>query len=358
MVVETKEKEPEEMIKEIVPVANESLLKLGQYISVMEAATLSKAIVAAQLFDAKNPEEVLVKIMAGQELGIGPIFAVNNLYVVNKRISMQADIVLALLGVRGFVWEFKYDNEDKPTVCEFIVSSPNPRQKPIKSRFTLADAAKAGLLGKDNWKKYPKRMLRSRAVTAGARDTGIFGGMAYTPEELEEIKVTEVKTVKTASHKDEVVPATVIEGSFTEEPVPTPAPGPETIEKTHLDFEKICPQLFNMYGDMLQECWEHHESWDEVPGEFGQYRKHGDKDTYCKFNDRIKSVLSPIIQAKFGQETDAKLTKEDLAKTLNNRMNTYLKEHYDGRTWSKLDEVEKITCLETMLREGYDANRK
>ncbi|NJO31398.1 MAG: recombinase RecT [Richelia sp. SL_2_1] len=46
----------------------------------------------------------------------------------------------------------------------------------------------AGLLGKDNWKKWPSDMMFARALTRGARRycPDVFGGPAYTKEELED----------------------------------------------------------------------------------------------------------------------------------------------------------------------------
>lgn len=49
------------------------------------------------------------------------------------------------------------------------------------------EAQEAGLLGKDNWKKYASDMLFARAISRGAKryTPGIFGGSpVYTPDEL------------------------------------------------------------------------------------------------------------------------------------------------------------------------------
>jgi hypothetical protein len=55
------------------------------------------------------------------------------------------------------------------------------------SSFTIQEAQEAGLLGKDNWKKYPSDMLFARAISRGAKRfaPGIFGGTAvYTADEM------------------------------------------------------------------------------------------------------------------------------------------------------------------------------
>jgi hypothetical protein len=52
--------------------------------------------------------------------------------------------------------------------------------------FALADAERAGLLGKSNWKKHPGPMLWARAVSQLCRMlfADCFAGASYTPEEL------------------------------------------------------------------------------------------------------------------------------------------------------------------------------
>jgi len=51
----------------------------------------------------------------------------------------------------------------------------------------MEDAGNAGLIARDNWKKYPRNMLFSRAMSNGAKwhcpDVGA-GAPIYTPDEL------------------------------------------------------------------------------------------------------------------------------------------------------------------------------
>jgi hypothetical protein len=54
--------------------------------------------------------------------------------------------------------------------------------------WTFEQARKAGLTGKDNWKNYPRAMLRARVVSEGIRT--VFPGVVlgvYTPEEVQDI---------------------------------------------------------------------------------------------------------------------------------------------------------------------------
>jgi hypothetical protein len=54
--------------------------------------------------------------------------------------------------------------------------------------WTFEQAKQAGLTGKDNWKNYPRAMLRARVVSEGIRT--VFPGVVlgvYTPEEVQDI---------------------------------------------------------------------------------------------------------------------------------------------------------------------------
>ena len=55
--------------------------------------------------------------------------------------------------------------------------------------FTIKDAAKAGIVNKEVWKSYPRNMLFARAVSNGARLYCADIVTAYTPEEVEDIRV-------------------------------------------------------------------------------------------------------------------------------------------------------------------------
>jgi hypothetical protein len=51
--------------------------------------------------------------------------------------------------------------------------------------FTIEDAKRAGLSSNSNYSKFPKAMLRSRAITAGLKSIGWEGAVgAYDPDEL------------------------------------------------------------------------------------------------------------------------------------------------------------------------------
>jgi hypothetical protein len=60
-------------------------------------------------------------------------------------------------------------------------SAPNS----LTIRWTIDDAKRAGLHGKDNWKNYPRQMLSARVISEGVdKCYPAAGGLLYTPEEV------------------------------------------------------------------------------------------------------------------------------------------------------------------------------
>jgi hypothetical protein len=116
-----------------------------------------------------KPEQVLVAIMAGAELGLAPFQAVQSFAVVNNRPSIWGDAIPALLWSRGFKLKEWFDNEDEPTKAICRITRPDGEE--IERTYSVGDAKKAGLLGKQGpWQTNQKRMLQMRARAFAARD--------------------------------------------------------------------------------------------------------------------------------------------------------------------------------------------
>jgi hypothetical protein len=142
------------------------------------------ALVASSAYfsDAKEAAQAAVKIMAGAELGIGPIASMRGIDIIKGEVSLAAGMVAALVRRSG-VYDYRvveWTNE----ACE-IVFTRKGRPLTPPSIFTLQDAERANLKG-DNYRKFPRNMLFARAMTNGARVhcPEVFVGAVYTQDEL------------------------------------------------------------------------------------------------------------------------------------------------------------------------------
>jgi hypothetical protein len=142
------------------------------------------ALVASSAYfsDAREAAQAAVKIMAGAELGIGPIASMRGIDIIKGEVSLSAGMVAAMVRRSG-VYDYRVERWDNEA-CE-IVFTRNRRPLTPSSVFTLDDAKRAGLAG-PNYQKFPRNMLFARAMTNGARVhcPEVFVGAVYTPDEL------------------------------------------------------------------------------------------------------------------------------------------------------------------------------
>lgn len=131
-----------------------------------------------------KPDAVVAAILTGREMGIGPMQALRQIHMIDGRPAFSADLMLAKMRAGGVV---------------IIESSVTDERAHIKARrsdtgeeadieWTVADAEKAGLLSKKNWRTYKSDMLWARAVGRLARRLGsdLLGGLVYSKEEMED----------------------------------------------------------------------------------------------------------------------------------------------------------------------------
>lgn len=135
-------------------------------------------------------EKVFAALQWGHELGLTPMVAVNNIAVINGKPTLSADIMCAVVKrspeYGGIKW---IEMSDTKAECEITRILPNGEKETIPSTFTIEDAEKAGLLEKDVWKKYTKRMLKHRCLSYGLKDMfpDLLAGL-YDPEEMESVQ--------------------------------------------------------------------------------------------------------------------------------------------------------------------------
>lgn len=128
-----------------------------------------------------TPEQALAIIMTGRELGIGPMHALRSIAVIKGKPTISSELMLALFKRAGGRATWKHSDEQQAEL-EFV----HPNGDTHRERFTTQDAQRAGLLDKAMWQRYPKAMLRARALAAGLRAVApdVIAG-TYTAEELD-----------------------------------------------------------------------------------------------------------------------------------------------------------------------------
>ena len=143
--------------------------------TLVESGFLPKAI--------NTPQKCVAVIMKGRELGIPTMQALAHIHIVDGKPTLSAELMLSLILEHPEADIEFVQNDAKACV---IRVGDRLRIKGGAVSFTISDAADAQLLGRDNWKKYPRAMLRSRAISEMARTyfADVISGVSYTPEEL------------------------------------------------------------------------------------------------------------------------------------------------------------------------------
>ena len=153
-------------------------------LTLRETMDLGSVLVKSGYFkDASDASQAVVKVLAGREMGFGPIASMQGIHIIQGKPTTGANLLGASIKRSG-----RYDYrvpELTDTVAE-IAFFENGKEVG-RSRFSMDDAKAAGLTGKDNWRKFPRNMLFARALSNGARwyCPDVFSGVTpYTPEEL------------------------------------------------------------------------------------------------------------------------------------------------------------------------------
>jgi hypothetical protein len=150
-----------------------------------EVLTLGKTLAASGYFnDTRDAAQAAVKVLAGQELGLGPIASMTGIYIVKGRVTMSANLMAAQIKRSGRYNYRVTTMTNDAVVVEFYEGG----QSIGVSSYTADDAKAAGLWGSsDPWKKSPRNMLFARAMSNGAKwfTPDIFAGPVYTPDEME-----------------------------------------------------------------------------------------------------------------------------------------------------------------------------
>lgn len=138
----------------------------------------------------RKPGNILVALQWGAEIGLQPLQALQNIACINGRPAIWGDAMIALVRQSGLMDFIK----EEQTATEATCTVKRKGEEPVTTTFSMEDAKKAGLSGKQGpWSQYPKRMMQLRARAYALRDVfpDVLKGMAIAEEEQDkEIDVT------------------------------------------------------------------------------------------------------------------------------------------------------------------------
>jgi hypothetical protein len=197
--------------------------------SMGEAIEFSKMISSSGMVPAAykgKPQDILVAIQWGYEVGLQPMQALQNIAVINGKPSVYGDAAIALVKAdprcRGVKETIEGEGEKMVARC-VVRRAYGDEIEETEATFSVDDAKRAKLWGQQGpWSQYPKRMLAMRARGFAIRD-------AFPDAMKGMITAEEAQDYPTKAPRD-VTPAP--------EPLPQPEPEPD-IEPHVEDAETI-----------------------------------------------------------------------------------------------------------------------
>lgn len=168
------------MTGELVPYQQQSSLELAP-----SAWKLAEKIAGTDFVPPAlrgKPEAVLACILAGHEAGVSPLQALSKIHVIEGRPAMSSELMRALVLQHGH--ELVYP--ELSTTRVIAEGRRRGTERWTRVEWTMDDARRGGLDGKQNWRKWPRAMLTARATAELCRMIfpDVLAGISYTIEEL------------------------------------------------------------------------------------------------------------------------------------------------------------------------------
>lgn len=227
--------------------------------SMPECLDLAKTLAATGLYG--SAPQCLLKILAGRELGVGPISSLQSIHITGDgKLIVGAHIRAVTIRASG-----RYDfriTEQSDTVCavEFLRKGLSGWEVLGVERLTLDEAKKKGWhlaangKVKSPWEKTPKNMLFARCITNGYKFycPDIDTVATYDPDEFDVAptveseftpKTTESEPTKFVPAPEPTSAAPTAEPTAVGTPVEVTTPISKTISKEHYEqIVKICKE--------------------------------------------------------------------------------------------------------------------
>ena len=178
---------------------------------------LSKSTMVPKAYQNK-PEDVLVAVQWGYELGLAPLQALQNIATINGKPSVYGDAAMALVQNSPVCEDVKeyFEGEGTSNPIAVCVAKRKNRTEVI-SKYSVEDAKRAGLWNKQGpWTQYPKRMLQMRARGFALRDAfpDVLKGLITVEEAQdypEDTPVAQASQIKHANPLDAIPAVSVSE---------------------------------------------------------------------------------------------------------------------------------------------------
>jgi len=180
---------------------------MSNIVPLADIQKMAEVAATSKMFGFKNPQEAMAIMLLCQAENLHPAIAMRDFHVIQGRPALKADAMLARFQQAGGKVEWKVYTD-----AEVTGVFSHPQGGSLEVTWTLAQAKSIGIAGKDNWKNYPRAMLRARCLSEGIR--AVYPGCVvgvYTPEEVQDFEPRKTVDMGTAERVDEVTQDVAVE---------------------------------------------------------------------------------------------------------------------------------------------------
>lgn len=151
---------------------------------ISEVKEMAAVFCGSGMFGVKDQTQAMALMLIAQAEGRHPATIAQEYDVIQGRPALKSQATLARFQAAGgrIQWTKRSDTE-----CSAVFSHPQGGDCEIT--WSIERASKAGLVGKDNWKKFPAQMLSARVVAEGVRAVfpACLNGL-YIAEEVQDME--------------------------------------------------------------------------------------------------------------------------------------------------------------------------
>lgn len=176
---------------------------MSNIIPFQDVQGMAQAIAKSGLFGMKTPDQALALMLVAQAEGQHPATITQDYDIIQGRAARKTHSVLARFQQMGGTVEW---HELSDSIADATFSHKAGGK--LRMTWTFEQAKKAGLTGKDNWKNYPRAMLRARCIAEGIRAVypAALGGMMVS-EEAQDMPAVEQQSKAIDPSTGEITPA-------------------------------------------------------------------------------------------------------------------------------------------------------
>jgi hypothetical protein len=148
---------------------------------------MAGAIAKSGLFGMKQPDQALALMLVAQAEGMHPATITQDYDIIQGKACRKTHSVMARFQQMGGKVEW---HELTDAIADATFSHASGGK--LRMSWTIEQAKKAGLTNKDNWRNYPRAMLRARLIAEAIRTVypAAIGGMMLS-EEAQDIDLTD-----------------------------------------------------------------------------------------------------------------------------------------------------------------------